>query len=315
MNGMKNFYPGTGTTLCPHCGTRFRIARTQLEAHHGMVRCGHCLQTFDTRRNFAPEEADPQLELPILDESEAQAEEPFDEAQDRLLTGHPAEQPPAEEPGAAAPAGSAKASVLQPLAMADQTVLMPEAEEPFDEAQDRLLTGHPEDDVVFLSKRRSRLWTVAALPLLLLLLAQAVYLSRVELAARLPGLKPTLVRYCQILKCTVPLPQKASLMSIESSELKDDPAHRNQIILIALLRNRASFAQALPDLELTLTDNHDKALARRSFRPEDYLPKPGNIPAGLPANQELGIKLRLDTADLKPVGYRLVLYYSNSQIR
>ena len=251
----------SGTTLCPHCNTHFKIAAAQLEAHHGMVRCGHCLQTFDTRRNFAPEEADPQLELPILDESEAQAEEPFDEAQDRLLT------------------------------------------------------GHPEDDVVFLSKRRSRLWTVAAFPLLLLLLAQAVYLSRVELAARLPGLKPALVRYCQILKCTVPLPQKASLMSIESSELKDDPAHKNQIILIALLRNRASFAQALPDLELTLTDNHDKALARRTFRPEEYLPKPENVTAGLPANQELGIKLRLDTADLKPVGYRLVLYYSNSQIR
>jgi predicted Zn finger-like uncharacterized protein len=284
MNGMKNSNSGTGTTLCPHCGTRFRVAWTQLEAHHGLVRCGHCLQTFDTRPNFAPEEIDPQLELPILDEIEAQAE------------AYLAAQPIAEEPGATAPPGSAKAGILQPLTLADQT-------------------AHPEDEVSFLSKRHSRFWSIAAFPLLLLLLAQTVYLFRVELAAHLPGLKPALVRYCQILKCTVPLPQKASLMSIESSELKDDPAHRNQIILIALLRNRAPFAQALPDLELTLTDNQDKALARRSFRPEDYLPKPKNVTAGLPANQELGIKLRLDTADLKPVGYRLVLFYSNRQIR
>ena len=284
MNGTKNSYPGTGTTLCPHCGTRFRVARTQLEAHHGLVRCGHCLQTFDTRPNFAPEEINPQLELPILDEIEAQAE------------AYLAEQPPAEEPGATAPPGSAKAGILQPLTLADQA-------------------AHPEDEVVFLSKRRSRFWTIAAFPLLLLLLAQAVYLFRVELAARLPVLKPALVRYCKILKCSVPLPQKASLMSIESSELKDDPTRRNQIILIALLRNRAPFAQALPDLELTLTDSHDNVLARRAFRPEDYSPKPGNISAGLPANQELGIKLHLDTADLKPVGYRLVLYYSNNQIR
>ena len=284
MNGTKNSYPGTGTTLCPHCGTRFRVARTQLEAHHGLVRCGHCLQTFDTRPNFAPEEINPQLELPILDEIEAQAE------------AYLAEQPPAEEPGATAPPGSAKADILQPLIPADQA-------------------AHPEDEVVFLSKRRSRFWTIAAFPLLLLLLAQAVYLFRVELAARLPVLKPALVRYCKILKCSVPLPQKASLMSIESSELKDDPTRRNQIILIALLRNRAPFAQALPDLELTLTDSHDNVLARRAFRPEDYSPKPGNISAGLPANQELGITLRLDTADLKPVGYRLMLYYSSSQIR
>lgn len=283
MNSTKNSYPGTGTTLCPHCGTRFRVAWTQLEAHHGLVRCGHCLQTFDTRPNFAPEEIDPQLELPILDEIEVQA------------GAYLAAQPIAEEPGATAPPGSAKAGILQPLTLADQAV-------------------HPEDEVAFLSKRHSRFWAIAAFPLLLLL-AQAVYLSRVELAARLPGLKPALVRYCQILKCTVPLPQKASLMSIESSELKDDPTRRNQIILIALLRNRAPFAQALPNLELTLTDNQDKALARRSFRPDDYLPKPKNVTAGLPANQELVIKLRLDTADLKPVGYRLVLYYSNSQIR
>jgi predicted Zn finger-like uncharacterized protein len=279
MSGMKNFYPGTGTTLCPHCGTRFKITKAQLEAHQSLVRCGHCLQAFDTRSNFAPEEIDPQLELPILYEDEA-----------------PSEQSPAERLGTAAP-GSLNAPVLLPLTLIDHAAFMPDV------------------DRVSLSKRRSWLWMVAALPLLLLLLAQATYLFRVELAARLPGLKPTLVRYCQILKCSVPLPQHASLMSIESSELKDVPAHRNQIILIALLRNRATYAQALPNLELTLTDSQDKALARRIFHPEDYLLTPKNLTVGLSANQELGIKLHLDTADLKPVGYRLVLFYSNGQIR
>jgi len=277
MSGMKNFYPGTGTTLCPHCGTRFKVAREQLEAHHGMVRCGNCQHAFDTRPNFASEEIDPQLELPILDETETQSEQPL-----------------SEKPGPAAPS-SANATDQQPVSPADQAVFIPEAYE-----------------VDFLSKPNSRLWAVAAFPLLLLLLAQAVFLFRVELAARIPDLKPGLVRYCQILKCSVPLPQKASLMSIESSELKDDPAHRNQIILVALLRNRAAYAQAFPNLELTLTDIQDNALARRIFRPEDYLPTPNNISDGFPANQEFGIKLRLDTTDLKPVGYRLVLYYPNS---
>jgi predicted Zn finger-like uncharacterized protein len=272
MNGMKNFYPGTGTTLCPHCGTRFKIAREQLEKHHGMVRCGNCQQAFDTRPNFAPEEIDPQLELPILDESDTQSEQPGPGAQ-----------------------SSAYATDKQPVSPADQLVFMPEAYE-----------------ADFLSKPNSRLWTIAVFLLLLLLLAQAVFLFRVELAARIPYLKPGLVRYCQFLKCSVPLPQKASLMSIESSELKDDPAHRNQVNLVALLRNRAAYAQMFPNLELTLTDIQDNALARRIFRPDDYLPIPKNVSAGFPANQELGIKLHLDTTDLKPVGYRLVLYYSNS---
>jgi len=274
MNGMTNFYPGTGTTLCPHCGTRFKIAQEQLEAHHGMVRCGNCHQTFDTRPNFAPEEIDPQLELPILDDTEIQSE-PF----------------PLEIIGSTEPSSS-KTVEQQTVSKAGLDAHLQETYE-----------------VDFLAKPRSRLWTVAALLLLLLLLAQAIFLFRVELAARVPGLKPGLLRYCQVLKCTVPLPQKASLMSIESSELKDDPAHRNQIILIALLRNRASYTQAFPNLELTLTDIQDNALARRIFIPEDYLPQPINASAGFSANQELGIHLRLDTTDLKPIGYRLVLYY------
>jgi len=245
-----------------------------------MVRCGNCHQAFDTRPNFAPEEIDPQLELPILDETEIQPE-PF----------------PLEITGSIAP-DSSRTAAQQTVSKAGLDTQLQDTYE-----------------VDFLAKPRSRFWAVAVFPLLLLLLAQAVFLFRVELAARVPGLKPGLLRYCQILKCTVPLPQNASLMSIESSELKDDPAHRNQIILLALLRNRASYTQAFPNLELTLTDLQDNALARRIFSPEEYLPAPQDISAGFPANQELGIKLRLDTTDLKPVGYRLVLYYLNEQHR
>lgn len=279
---MKIAYPDTGTTVCPHCGTRFKIAREQLEAHHGMVRCGHCQQAFDTRPNFAPEEIDPQLELPILDEAETEGEEHIDV--------RPAAQTAVLDPGAIA-TGSAYAS-QQPLTMADHSAFFMPGD-----------SSHP--------RKRSWLWPIITIPLLLLLLAQATYLFRIDLAARLPSLKPVLIRYCQILKCSVPLPQKPNLMSIESSELKDDPAHRNQIMLIALLRNLATYTQALPDLELTLTDSQDNALARKILSPQDYLTEPEYLTAGLPANQELNIKLHLDTADLKPVGYRLVLFYSN----
>lgn len=268
----------SGTTLCPHCGTRFKIAKEQLEAHHGMVRCGNCQKAFDTRPYFAPEEIDPQLELPILDETDTQSE-PF-----------PLEITTSD---LANPAGTTD---RQSVSHAGLTDSMTESYE-----------------VEFLSKPSSRPWAFAVFLMLLLLLAQGTYLFRVDLAARMPELKPWLVRYCQILRCTVPLPRNAGMMSIESSELKDDPAHNSQIILVALLRNRAAYAQTFPDLELTLTDLQDNALARRIFRPEEYLPEPDNAADGFPANQELGIKLRLDTTELKPVGYRLVLYYSTSQ--
>lgn len=252
-----------GTTVCPHCDTRFKITKAQMEAHHGMVRCGHCLQPFDIHPNFAPDQLDLQLDLQVLD--------------------NPIEP------------GDSKVAVLQPMTLAEQVSIV------------RDNNGNN-----FQSKHHTWPWTIAALLLLLVLFAQSAYFFRVDLAARLPDLKPALISYCQILKCGVPLPQHADLISIESSELDADPVNENQITLNALLRNRAPYAQAFPNLELTLNDSQDKPLARRVFIPADYLPQSENESLGLPPNHELGIKLHLNTTNLKPSGYRLALLYLNN---
>ncbi|MGA7750227.1 MAG: DUF3426 domain-containing protein, partial [Gallionella sp.] len=164
----------------------------------------------------------------------------------------------------------------------------------------------------FHPKPRTWPWSIAALLLLLVLLAQIAYFFRVDLAARLPNLKPALIGYCRMLKCTVPLPQHTDLIGIESSELEADPANENQITLNALLRNRAPYAQAFPNLVLTLNDIQDKPLARRSFHPADYLPPQENETTGLLPNYEINIKLHLNTTGLKPSGYRIMLLYSNN---
>ncbi len=152
-------------------------------------------------------------------------------------------------------------------------------------------------------------WRIAALALLLLLAAQAVYFYRVELSASQPTLKPALAHACAVFKCTIPLPQQPDLLSIESSALEADPTQANVITLSTLLRNRAPYALAYPNLELTLTNFDDKALARRTFRPEEYLSASDNEKLGLPANRETSVKLHLNTTDLKPAGYRLYLLY------
>jgi hypothetical protein len=62
-------------------------------------------------------------------------------------------------------------------------------------------------------------------------------------------------------------------------------------------------------VELTLTDIQDHAIARRVFSPADYLKAGEDAKLGVPANRDLDIRLRMDTADLKPSGYRLFLFY------
>jgi len=256
-----------GTTLCPNCKTHFRIAEKQLEAHLGMVRCGHCLQTFDARPSFVPDQPQLQMELPMLD-----VEFP--------ILDSPVSQPDPIPP------------VLQPMTLAEQVAIV-------------------EDEDISKDQPKSRIWpwVIAVLLLTLLFLAQSAYFFRVELAARLPGLKPALAGYCRLLKCTVPLPRKTDLIGIESSEMAADPKHENQIDLNALLRNRAPFAQAYPNLELTLSDSQDKPLARRILRPEDYLQSRENEANGMLPNHELNLRLHLFTNDLRPMGYRLVVFY------
>ncbi|HTN94087.1 MAG TPA: zinc-ribbon and DUF3426 domain-containing protein [Gallionella sp.] len=251
-----------GTTVCPHCNTRFKITKAQLEAHHGMVRCGHCLQAFDTGPHFTPDQLDLQLELPILDKP--------------------------------LPARDSKMAVLRPMTLAEQVAFIKDDANEYD------------------FKRRAWPWAVASLLLLLTLIAQTAYFFRVDLAARVPGLKPALVEYCRMLKCTVPLPQHTDLISIESSELEADPANVSQISLNALLLNRAPYAQAFPDLELTLNDIQDKPIARRTFTPANYLPQTENEATGLLPNHDISVKLHLNTGSLKPSGYRLVLLNSGS---
>jgi predicted Zn finger-like uncharacterized protein len=252
-----------GTTICPHCNTRFKITKVQLEVHHGMVRCGNCLQAFDTLPNFAPDQLDLPLELPILGTLDATTDSSL--------------------------------AVLKPMTLAEQVAVVQ------DEEDSELQPGP-----------RSWPWAIAGLLLLLILFAQATYFFRVDIAAQLPALKPALVDSCRILKCSVPLPQHANLINIESSAIEADPANENRITLNTLLRNSASYTQAFPNLELTLNSVLDQPLARRIFRPADYLPIKENESAGLGPNHELSIKLHLNTTNIKPSGYRLVLLYSGS---
>jgi hypothetical protein len=158
-------------------------------------------------------------------------------------------------------------------------------------------------------KDKNWLLIIGNVLLTLLLAAQATYYFRVDIAARLPGLKPTLLEACQLLQCDIPLPQDADLMSIDSSDMEADPAQPSIITLTITLRNLASYTQAYPNLELTFNDINDIAVGRRIFRPAEYLRNVEDYKLGLGSNREKTIKLIIDTNDLNAVGYRLYLFY------
>lgn len=313
-------------TQCPTCNTRFKITQAQLDARQGLVRCGHCQAVFNATAQLHDDQPSPQLDLPItaeeapqvLVETASKTEAEFVFSTDDDLDFSRADSPHTETETSAEITAEVESQpdlhaidFVGPLPAHETSEISPEFADPLTQTPEIIL-AHDLDEAPAVppKKKRAWPWAVGSALLLIMLLGQTAYFFRIELASRLPGLKPALISYCSLLGCTVPLPQKADLMSIESSDLEiADPTLANVITLNATLRNRAPYPQAYPNLELTLTDTEEKAVARRIFRPAEYL-KPGEDEnQGLAANRELNVKLNLDTTGLMASGYRLFLFY------
>ena len=159
---------------------------------------------------------------------------------------------------------------------------------------------------------RSRLlWGSLALLAATVLAVQVVYRYRTEIAALAPGTRAGLDAACQIAHCAVPLPRRPELMSIDSSDLQADARIDSMIVLNAVLRNRAPFAQDFPALELTLTDERDRPVLRKVLSPPQYLDQ-ARLAArsqGLAPGTEMALRINFDAGRVKAIGYRLYLFF------
>ena len=159
---------------------------------------------------------------------------------------------------------------------------------------------------------RAALWTwgLLALAALAALSWQAAWRYRVELAAVAPQSHAVLAAGCKVLGCRLELPRRPELMSIDSSDLQADPRQDGLIVLNAVIRNRARFAQDYPALELTLTDAADRPVLRKVLAPRDYLAAEDRSAAGgIPAGTDTALRIFLDAGRTPATGYRLYLFY------
>jgi predicted Zn finger-like uncharacterized protein len=163
------------------------------------------------------------------------------------------------------------------------------------------------------SSRRVRLlWGAAAVLAAVAVAAQFTYRFRAELAATAPQVRDSMRALCRPFGCEVPLPRRAELMSIDSSELQADARREGLIVLNAVIRNRARFPQDYPALELTLTDEADRPVLRRVLAPGDYLEQGRRdelIRQGITGGTEAVLRVFLDTSRTRATGYRLYLFY------
>lgn len=268
-------------TRCPACSTLFRVTPAQLQVRAGKVRCGRCMQVFDGFQALAAEQANAASE-PGRVEAEAAAQ------------------------GAAAVAGTGAA---MPGATATREPPAP-PRKPLAQRIREFWSARraPPGQRLLRRPTAAALWTTACALLAAVLGAQAAYAYRSELAARYPVVKVVMTGICELAGCSVPLPQKPSLVRIEASDVHMiDPARPALIQLTATLRSYANYDLAYPALDLVLTNANEHALARRIFLPEEYLDETRDPQAGIPPNAELTLALDLDTGDLNAAGFRIDL--------
>ncbi|MEW5768909.1 MAG: DUF3426 domain-containing protein [Pseudomonadota bacterium] len=307
-------------TSCPECRTTFRVSQEQLGLRRGLVRCGSCNAVFNAYDTLLPELENPPAS--VTEEAEAPAQEslPFAPA-----AFEPAETPPADLQAAYREAGIDLAAGMVAYAEAAEAV---EAERP--EAWPQAVTEpEPEPlrsldespDAILLSELPTRqvrarlpwwqtvLYLFGTLLLLLVLLGQAAYFLRAELAAAVPEARPLLEGACDALGCDVPLPRQLTRQAIVSSSLEHDPEQKSRVSLTFLLANRTGQTQAWPHVILTLSDVREAPVAQKAFAPDMYLPRTVSPRAGFPARSEQEARVELDVGNLEAASYVLAVAY------
>ena len=147
-------------------------------------------------------------------------------------------------------------------------------------------------------------WGFLNLIALLGLAAQYVIYNFDELA-RQDEYRPWLEKICPALDCK--LPPRVDISQIKSSNLvvRSHPDFAGALVVDAIIYNRAPFAQPFPLLEVRFADIQGQTLARRTFKPGEYLS--GELAGQREMPSQIPIHIALDILDpgITAVNYSL----------
>lgn len=148
--------------------------------------------------------------------------------------------------------------------------------------------------------------------LAILIAVQLAVIFRAELLARVPQARDALVQLCGVFGCTVGWPTQVDQLAVIGSELQTIPG-TDVLELTAVIRNRAGFRQALPAVEVTLTDSLNRPIARKVFTPADYLAAAGEpssrIEDGLGSGSDYTIRLFFEARGVQAAGFLVYPFF------
>lgn len=135
---------------------------------------------------------------------------------------------------------------------------------------------------------------VAALSLLLVL--QWLLADRARLAAD-PAWRPVVAGACALLRCSLPPWHEPSAFILLERDVRPHPEAADALRITASFRNDAAWAQAWPEVVLTLNDIDGRPLGKRAFTAAEYLD--GAPPSALVESGQ-GAVIRMDVLEPGP---------------
>ncbi|MHB8454414.1 MAG: DUF3426 domain-containing protein [Acidiferrobacterales bacterium] len=159
---------------------------------------------------------------------------------------------------------------------------------------------------------RTRLpfWIVGNILLMLALGAQVFYFYGAAIAKAYPPLGHTTADACRFLGCKITPLEDVGLIDLEEAQVAPHPKFDNALRVKVTLVNRASYVQPYPLLEVTLSDNNGAVLARRAFRPDEYLNRQQKA-GGMPPQVAIRVSFDITSPNRRAVGYEIQLFASS----
>ena len=272
-------------TRCPECRTTFVVKPGQLQARDGLVRCGRCLTIFRAEKNRVAKASVKTTTInpkTAHDNSDPRAaRKPVKKSANKITNdAKKRHKIPAEAKSTAAKTASESFP---------RTLLDP--------------TTRPRTRVPF--------WIAGNVTLVLLLLTQGGYFYSGDLVFAYPALKPAFTDLCRTMGCRLTPPQDINLIDLVEAKIAPHPKFDKALRIRATLVNRAHFKQTFPIMEVTLSDTRGQIIARRAFKPEEYVEKSRNDGETMVPNVAIPVLLDVTHPGNRALSYEIRLLVDN----
>lgn len=152
---------------------------------------------------------------------------------------------------------------------------------------------------------RTLVWSVIVLGLFGVLIAQVTWFQFDRLSA-IPELRPFYEKGCALAGCELrPL---INVDAIQSRKLvvRTDPENRSQLVVDAVIINRADFQQPFPAIALTFSNLNGDVVAQSVFTPSEYLAGEANELDIMPVETPVRIAIRIRDPGRDAVNYNII---------